>query len=106
MSTGPKLSERRVVMSHNVARRCLFDTSLPEFRFRIFTSNVKIASLQSQFLKHFRNGRKKIGSVEKIGDLGVKHDGDTVHVWSRNRKALIQLKDHYEKMGFETTGVW
>lgn len=66
-----------------------------------------MARQQVTLLRVFRNGNNHLfGDVEMIKDLGIKHAGDSVQVWSRNRKALIQLKDYFERAGFETTGVW
>lgn len=100
-------SERRVVMAHNVARQWLFQTASPEFRFRVFTAAEKIAKQQEYHLRRFRDGaRASFEGVSAIPDLGIKIEGDSIHVWSRYRKALIELKDYFEKHGFETTGVW
>jgi hypothetical protein len=102
----PKV-ERRVVMAHNVARRWLFEHAQPEFRLRVFTGSVRVSNFQRSALHGFRNG--KTGSfqgVDPIPDLGIKVNGDSLYVWSRNRKALKQLMEHYERMGFETTGIW
>lgn len=99
--------ERRVVMAHNVARRWLFQHAQPEFRLRVFTGSVRFSNFQRSALHKFRNGISgSFQGVEPIPDLGIKVSGDSLYVWSCNRKALKQLMEHYEAMGFETTGIW
>lgn len=60
-------------------------------------------------LRRFRDGlvnRGGLASIPPIHDLGVQYRGDSLYVWSRNRSLLVQLKDHFEKSGLETTGMW
>lgn len=107
MSNRPKLSERRIIMAHNVARKFLFEHAKPEFRLRVFTGSVRISNFQRSALHKFRNGAKgQFRNVEPIPDLGIEVKGDSLFVWSRNRRAIKQLMEHYERQGFETTGIW
>ena len=108
-------SEHRVLIPKDVARRYLFNSARPEYRFSVICFDVKTARFQSWLLKKFRSaemvGRSspslvKLGTVEPILDLGVDVRGDTLSVWSSNRKGLLALKDCYENSGFETTGIW
>lgn len=101
-------SERRVLMAHDVVRRFIFEQANPEFRFRVYTASDRITKFQLHNLRKFRDGtgRELFANLDPISDLGMQSFGDSFSVWSRNRRGLIQLKDYFEKHGFETSGVW
>ena len=101
-------SERRVLMAQDVVRRFIFEQANPEFRFRVFTASDRITKFQLHNLRKFRDGTGSefFSGLDPIPDLGVQNLGDQFSVWSRNRQALIQLKDYFEKHGFETSGIW
>ena len=98
-------TEKRVVMAKRVAARWLRKVARPEYRFRVLLGAREIRNLPG-LLRSFRDGKIAMESVSKIGDLGVKGGFDYVAVWSQDREGLIQLKNWFEKRGFETTGVW
>lgn len=102
-----KPAERRVIMAHNIARKWLFEHAQPEFRLRVFTGSVRVSNFQRSALHKFRNGSKgPFREVDPLPDLGIEVKGDSLFVWSKNRKGLKQLMEHYEQQGFETTGIW
>lgn len=94
-------------MAHNVARRWLFEHASPEFRLRVFTGSERVSHFQRSNLHKFRNGCAGLfPGVDPIPDLGIQTNGDSLYFWSRNRKAIMQLMNYYERQGFETTGIW
>lgn len=101
-------SEQRVLYAHDVVRRFIFEQANPEFRFKVFTASDRITKFQIHNLRKFRDGvgREMFAGVDPIADLGTRSFGDSFSVWSRNRGALIQLKNYFEKQGFETSGIW
>lgn len=98
-------SEKRVVMARRVARRWLRKMARAEYRFQILFGAREIKNLPG-LLRSFRDGKIAMEGVPKIADLGIKEDFDAISVWSSDRERLIQLKNWFEKRGFETTGVW
>ncbi len=106
--------EHRVLISKDVARKYIFQCASPEYRFNVICFDEKTARLQSWLLKKFRSAEArdrtqvfgKLGTLDPIQDLGVSVHNDTLSVWSCNRKGLLELKDHFENSGFETSGIW
>jgi len=103
MSDGP--SKRRIVMSKLVAARWLRRKASPEHRFTVYGAALDAKSLPG-LLRSFRDGKVAMEGVKPLPDLGVKEQYDVMSVWSRDRAALMTLKDWFEKRGFETTGIW
>ena len=100
-----KKPEKRIVMARVVARRWILKVAKSEYRLRILYGAIEIKNT-AKLLKSLRNGKIAMEGVLPLRDLGVRDEFDAVEVWSRNREALISLKDWFEKRGFETTGVW
>lgn len=98
-------SEKRVVMARRVAQRWLRRVAHAEYRFDVLFGAREIKNLPG-LLRSFRDGKVAMEGVPTIADLGVNERFDALSVWSSDRKGLIQLKDWFEKRGFETTGVW
>lgn len=98
-------TEKQVVLAKRVAARWIRKVAHPEYRFRVLLGAREIRNLPG-LLRSFRDGKIAMEGVSNIRDLGVKGGFDYVSVWSGDRKGLIQLKDWFEKRGFETTGVW
>ena len=101
-----RISERRIIRAHSVARKWLFNAASPEFRFRVFTKSAKSANIHVHHLRRFRDGDSDLSGISPIRDLGTKASGDSFYVWSRDRCGLRRLKDHYESQGLETSGIW
>jgi hypothetical protein len=97
--------EKRVVMVRRVARKWIQRVAQAEYRLKILYGPVEIRNLPN-LLKSLRDGRIGMDGVRPIFDLGVKESFDALEVWSRDREALIQLKNWFEKRGFETSGIW
>ena len=108
---SPKLvSERRIVMSHQVARRWLQKHARAEYRLSIYSgASNKIKGLPN-LLRSFRDQKIRLGSkgnfVTPIPDLGIKDRMDSIQVWSSDHSALITLKNWLEDRGAETSGIW
>lgn len=98
--------QNQILMSKRIAMKWLSKTAQAEYRVDIYFTNPKESKMMPSLLRSFRDGRATFASVGRIADLGVKEQGDVVTVWSSNREELIQLKDHFEKRGFETSGLW
>jgi hypothetical protein len=98
-------SEKRIVMVKRVAQRWIRRAAHAEYRFQVLFGAREIKNLPN-LLRSFRDGKVAMEEVPRIPDLGIKEAFDSISVWSRDREALIQLKDWFEKRGFETTGVW
>ena len=97
--------ERRVVRAREVARKWVSRVSHVEYRLKILYGPFEIRNLPN-LLRSFRDGKVAMAGVPPLKDLGVKEDFDYIEVWSKNREALLSLKDWFEKRGFETSGVW
>jgi len=98
-------TEKRVVMEKRVARRWVHRMACPEYRLKILYGARDIRHFPN-FLRSFRDGRVALEGARQIPDLGIKESFDSLEIWSRNRESIVQLKDWFEKRGFETTGVW
>lgn len=103
---GHKISERRIVMARDLARRWLEANIRPEHRVTIFFVGKDVRGNIPNLLRSFRDSRLRIGSMEPIPDLGIQEDFDSVTVWSSNRDAVHRLAAWFELHGYETTGVW
>lgn len=100
-----KNTERRVIKARAVAGRWIARVAKAEYRLKILYGPIEVKNLPN-LLRSFRDGKVAMEGVPALRDMGVKEDFDSVEVWSRNRVALIALKDWFETRGFETTGVW
>lgn len=98
--------QNQILMSKRIAEKWLTKTAQAEYRVDIYFTNPKEAKMIPSLLRSFRDGRATFASVGRVSDLGVAEHGDTVTIWSSNREGVIQLKDHFEERGFETSGVW
>lgn len=98
--------QNQILMSKRIAMKWLSKTAQAEYRVDIYFTSPKEAKMMPSLLRSFRDGRATFASVGRINDLGVQEQGDVVTVWSSNREELILLKDHFEKRGFETSGLW
>lgn len=97
--------EKRVVMAKRVARKWLRRVARSEYRFQVLFGAREIKNLPG-LLRSFRDGKVAMEGVGRIPDMGISEDFDSISVWSSNREAIVQLKDWFEKRGFETTGLW
>lgn len=96
---------KRVVMEKRVAGRWIRRMVQPEYRVKVWHGARDMRNLPN-LLRSFRDGKVALEDTQRISDLGIKESFDSVELWSRNRKALIRLKDWFEKRGLETTGIW
>lgn len=97
--------EKRVVMERRVAARWLARVAAAEYRFDVLYGAKEIRNLPN-LLRSFRDGKVALEGASRVADLGIRENGESLTLWSTNREAVIQLKDWFEKRGFETTGVW
>jgi len=98
-------TERRVINPRAVAGRWIRRVAKAEYRLKILYGPIEVKNLPN-LLRSFRDGKVAMDGVPSLRDMGVKEEFDAVEVWSRNRVALVALKDWFENRGFETTGVW
>ena len=106
MSTRKKQgTERRVIMTRKVAKAWLSARSRPLYTFRVYYQGPKSHRMLDT-LKSFRDSKLKLASVDPIPDLGVKGSFDNMTVWSKNREALITLRQWFETLNYETSGIW
>ena len=101
----PNQIEKRVVMPRVVARRWLVRVAHAEYRFKILLGAQGLKNMPG-LLRSFRDKRVRMAGVDPLPDLGVKESFDYIEVWSSNHDGIVNLKDWFEKRGFETTGVW
>lgn len=92
------------MMTRQVAAAWVRKHAKAEFRFRVLSGSPKLTRLVGMVKAH-RSGKMKIAGLD-ITDLGISEGLESVSFWSRDRVALIALKDWFEGRGFETTGVW
>lgn len=92
-------------MARDVARRWVSKIAHAEFRLRVLYGADEYKNLPN-LLRAFRDGKVAMRGLSTIRDLGVKEDFDGIEVWSSNREALVNLKEWFERRGFETSGVW
>lgn len=102
---NPAKGERRVIMAKRVAVKWLQRTSQAEYRFEVLASHGVLRQIPNM-LRSFRDGKVAVQGVPLIPDLGVQDQGDTLALWSRDRTAILALKNWFEKRGYETSGVW
>jgi len=101
----PEGKERRVVMEKRIATRWLIRVACSEYRLTVFYG-AKGSQNLANLLRCFRDGKVAMKGVPPLRDLGVRDHGDSVEMWGTHREAMIQLKDWFEKRGYETTGIW
>lgn len=101
----PSKVEKRVVMTKTVARRWVARVAHAEYRFKILLGSQEQKGLPG-LLRSFRDRRIAMSGVGPLPDLGVKENFDYIEVWSSDHDGIVNLKDWFEKRGFETTGVW
>lgn len=99
-----KPSERRVVMAKNVARGWLEARATPEYRFRVYHNQD--LSPYANLLRSFRDNRFKLAGVDKLPTLGLLESTGNLTVWSSDWKALLSLKNFFEKKGMDTSWIW
>jgi hypothetical protein len=97
--------ERRVIMARRVALKWLLQTAKAEYRFEVLAKTADLRHIPNM-LRSFRDGKVAMRGVSRIHDLGMQEHGDSLALWSRDRSAILTLKDWFEKRGFETSGVW
>lgn len=98
------LSEKRVVMAHNVARRWVGRVAKAEYRVRVLYGATEFKNL-TNLLRCFRDGKVAMKGITKIPDMGIKEDFDGIDVWSSDHDAMVQLNEWFEAKGLETSGV-
>lgn len=99
------IKERRVVMARRVAAKWIARTARAEYRFDVLSGAAALRQIPNT-LRSFRDGKVSFASIPQIPDLGIQEHGDILTLWSRDRIAILALKDWFEARGFETTGVW
>ena len=92
-------------MAKRVADKWLRRTAKAEYRFEVLAGPVDLRNIPNM-LRSFRDGKVAMRGIPRIPDLGIQEQGDTLALWSRNRKAVLALKNWFEAKGFETSGVW
>jgi len=97
--------EKRVVMAKRVATRWLVRVAQSEYRLSVLYGS-KGSQNMANLLRCFRDGKVAMQGVGRLSDLGVRDHGDSVELWAANREAMVQIKDWFEKRGYETSGVW
>mgnify|MGYP003963935885 FL=1 len=99
--------DTQVVMVRAVARRWIRKMAKAEYRVRVFYGSRGYQNLPN-LLRAFRDGKTSITGVDRIADLGVDPDegGDSLEVWSHDRRGMVKLGQWLEDKGFDTTGVW
>ena len=97
--------EQKVVMAKRIATRWILRVAKSEYRITVF-HGAKGSQNIVNFLRCFRDGKVAMQGVHPLSDLGVRDHGDSVEVWTTNREAMVQIKEWFEKRGYETTGVW
>ncbi len=102
MSAKP--SERRVIMAKKLAKEWLTSRASVEFRFRVF-HNQDCANYMN-LLRAFRDGHRKIGGVDPLPDLGLKHELGGFTVWASDYQALSTLKKFFVSKGMDTSWIW
>ena len=94
------------MMSRKVAKAWLEGLAAPEYRFQVLSSTLNLGKIQS-VLKLHRDGKSRIAGLDPMPDLGTRSDvNGGLSFWSRDRVALVKLKNWLEAKGLETTGVW
>lgn len=99
--------DTQVVMVRAVARRWVRKMAKAEYRVRVFYGSRGYQNLPN-LLRSFRDGKTTLAGVDRIDDLGVNtaEGGDSLEVWSHNRRGMLKLGKWLEDKGFDTTGVW
>ena len=92
-------------MAKRVAAKWLQRTSQAEYRFEVLGGASDLRHIPNM-LRSFRDGKVAVQGVPLIPDLGIQDHGDSLALWSRDRTAIVALKDWFEKRGYETSGVW
>ena len=92
-------------MARRVAAKWLQQTAKAEYRFEVLAKTTDLRYIPNM-LRSFRDGKVAVRGVPLIPDLGMQEHGDSLALWSRDRTAILFLKDWFEKRGFETSGVW
>jgi hypothetical protein len=105
MAKKEKPSERRVIMAKSLARQWLRKQATEEYRLKVYFGAIEIRNLPG-LLRSLRDAKIRMAGVEPITDMGIEEGFDSITLWSGNRTSLINLKDWFEKRGFETTGIW
>jgi len=100
-----KTQETKIVMEKRVAARWLSRIAKSEHRLKIFYSARGSQNL-ANLMRSYRDGKVVLEGVHNTVDIGVKDYGNAVEVWTSDREVLIQIKEWFEKRGYETTGVW
>jgi len=100
-----KKQTKEVVMAKRIAARWVARMATPEYRFRVLLGGREIRNLPN-LLRSFRDGKVAMKGVSTIRDLGIRENGDSLEVWSRDRDRLMALNRWFESRDFETTGVW
>lgn len=98
-------NDRQIVMARKVAQRWIASHVKDEHRFRVFSSSKEVKNLPI-LIRSFRDKKAKLEGVTPITDLGICENFDYMELWSTNHDALVELKDWFERSGFETTGIW
>lgn len=98
--------ERRVVMAKVVAMKWLKATAKVEYRLTAYSSNPRMLKALPSFLRAYRDGKVRLGSLGSLKDLGIKDNGESVTLWTASAEGLVGLQNWLEKHGYETTGVW
>lgn len=92
-------------MAKRVAAKWLQRTAQAEYRFEVLANVFELRSIPGM-LRSFRDGKVAVRGVPTIHDLGIQNKGDSLALWSRDRSAILVLKDWFEDRGYETSGVW
>ena len=92
-------------MARRVAAKWILRAAKAEYRFDVLASPIELRQIPNM-LRSFRDGKVAVKGVTCIPDLGLKEEGDKITLWSKDRVAIMALKDWFEKRGFETSGVW
>ncbi|MFA6234145.1 MAG: hypothetical protein WC824_08165 [Bacteroidota bacterium] len=102
----PKEPEKqKVVMAKRIANRWIRRVAKSEYRLTVY-QGAKGSQNIANFLRSFRDGKVAMQGVPPLSDLGVRDHGDSIEIWTTHREAMVQIKDWFEKRGYETTGVW
>lgn len=101
----PIQKERRVVMARRVAAAWIQKIAQTEYRFEVLAGAADLRNIPNM-LRSFRDGKVAMSGIPQIPDLGLLEQGDSLALWSKDRTAILALKNWFEAKGFETSGVW
>lgn len=94
----------RLGMSQVVSARWLRAQLRPEYRLTVYLLG-KQGRVIPTMLRYFRDGKRKIGSVSPIRDMGIKTAFDSVTLWTQDYESLSKLAAWFEGHGYDTSGV-